>query len=376
MSGLDYSGFTVRKIEEIKEGIESNLEVLNPGFDFTPESPDGQLIGIMAEEIQILWNELSFVYESFDPQTTIGQGLRNIGFISGIEYGVALRSRTSIDITGVSGTLVPVGSEVSDGTNIFQTSQNAVIPSNVEVLSVVAGPLPIGAGTLTTIVSTITGWTGIDQPLAGIEGKLAQSDSEYRNTRNSAAMGLADSVADSLESKLVKAGLQQVRVLNNDFTVNLPDGTPPGYIHITIGDPGDLTDDQIARLILDYKNFGVLTYGTTTRSPVDSHGGGHNISFTKSIAAEVFINLDVTYLEESATATEDIRAALVEYINNLQAGEDVIWSRLFGIITPFGKAQIDSLLIGRTAGTMNSSNITISQDEHGTTSTGNINITS
>jgi hypothetical protein len=43
----------------------------------------------------------------------------------------------------------------------------------------------------------------------------------------------------------------------------------------------------------------------------------------------------------------------------LEAGEDVIWSRLFAPITAFGEAQVNSLTIGEEGGALTSSNISV-----------------
>ena len=48
MAGLDNSGFTPDTFANIKTRIEGKLEALSPGFDFSPESPDGQFISIMT----------------------------------------------------------------------------------------------------------------------------------------------------------------------------------------------------------------------------------------------------------------------------------------------------------------------------------------
>ena len=109
MAGLTRSGFVPDTYEAIKSRIESKLEALNPGFDFSPESPDGQLIGIMAFEIFQGWSQLNNVYNSYNPQVASGAALRNLGLISGLPYGVANRSFATCEVTGTAGTIIPQG---------------------------------------------------------------------------------------------------------------------------------------------------------------------------------------------------------------------------------------------------------------------------
>ena len=54
-AGLSLSGFTPETYDAIKARIEGKLEIFNPNFYFSPESPDGQLIGVMTYEIFQAW---------------------------------------------------------------------------------------------------------------------------------------------------------------------------------------------------------------------------------------------------------------------------------------------------------------------------------
>ena len=60
MSGLDITGFTAEKLLDIQTRIKGKLELFNPGFDFRPESPDGQLIDIMSFELWQAGNNLTW----------------------------------------------------------------------------------------------------------------------------------------------------------------------------------------------------------------------------------------------------------------------------------------------------------------------------
>ena len=179
-----------------------------------------------------------------------------------------------------------------------------------------------------------------------------------------------------IQARLFELGIEQVTILNNDSLVPLPDGTPAGSIHVTVGEIDNLTNEEIAQVILLTKGLGCPTHGSTTVSVNDAQGNPHDVSFSRATAVPVWVDLDVTYLtDDSAGATEDIRAALVAPINGLLAGEDVIHSRLYGLITPFGKAQINSLAIGRSLGGAVPANLVIGEDEYASTEASIIAIT-
>jgi uncharacterized phage protein gp47/JayE len=377
MAGLTIDGFTPLTYEEILDRIKTRLLVFNPNFDFTVESPDGQLIEIMAFEISHAWDELDLVHRSYDPNSATGYSLKNIGALTGVPYGVAERSSATISLQGVIDTIVPAGSVFSDADgNTFTSVYNGTIDGNIEVYADLPGPIPVPSGSIINIETTVTGLTGVTQDQAGFIGTLPQTESFYRNIRNRTVLRNFTSVADVIQARLLEAGVAQAEILNND--TNLPiDGVPAQTIQVTVGeiDTG-VTDEEIAQIILETKGLGCPTFGSTSVVVTDTQGFTHTINFNKAAPVDVWINLDVTFLtEDSAGAESDIREALGIHINSLLAGEDVIWSRLFEFITPYGKAQINSLEIGRSAGALAAANIVITSAEYAQTEDGLIGIT-
>jgi uncharacterized phage protein gp47/JayE len=364
MAGLTSEGFIALTHNEIKDRIKARLNVVNPGFDFSPESPDGQNVEIWSLELAQLWSQLALVYTSGDPKTATGQGLRNIGFMSGILMSNADRSYATIGLVGTAGTVVPVGSEVSDADgNVFVVEFDAVIPANVNAFAAVAGKITVIAGTLINIVTPITGWNSITQATDGVIGTNPETEQHFRNNRNRSVMVSSESVTDALQGKLIALGVSQVSIVNNDGEVVAADGTPVGSIHVTI--PDTLVSDQdIADTIRRYKSLGTPTFGTTSVVSIDSQGHSHTIKFSKSVVVNVEISMNITFLSSDISGAEDnIKADLVDYVNKLVTGEDVIWSRMFGIITPYGKAQINSLSIGELGGALSSANLVVPDTE-------------
>jgi hypothetical protein len=267
---------------------------------------------------------------------------------------------------------------VSDAAgNIFTTSFDTVLPSSVEVTSSVAGPIPVPAGTINTIVTTaVVGWTGVAQPNDGLDGLEPESETAYRNKRQKTVMRNYSSVASVIQARLVEKGIEQATVYNNNTLGVAPDGTPAQHIHVTVNAVAGVTDEEVARVILEGMGVGTPTFGGTSVVIADAQGFPQTINFDKSLPIETFIDLDVTFLDaDVAGAVENIRAALVEEINSYLSGEDVIHSRLYGVITPFAKAQINSLQIGRSLVGLAPTNMEIFTGEYAIISTGNINIT-
>ena len=382
MAGLTNSGFVPETLEAITERIQGKLENFSPGFDFSPESPDGQLINIMAYEIFTTWTQLSLVYDSYNPSLATGAALRNIGLITGLPYGAAKRSTATLELQGTAGTIIPKSTRVSDNLgNLFYVVFDTTVPSNAQVIAEVPGAIPVVPGSITTIITPIVGLSGITQTTAGVIGGKAQSDQEFRNLRQATVMRNNSSVADTMQARILELGAEQAKIVNNDDPVaTLPDGTPPNTIQVIVGEVGNVTDAEIARVILETKPMGCPTYldpiiGITV-VVTDAQGYDHTINFSKAVQVEIEMNIDVTYLSlDNAGSETEMRNALVTHVNSLVAGDDVVWSRLFSFITPYGKAQINSLNIGRLGGTLSAANVALTTGEFANQVGTNITIT-
>ncbi len=378
MTGLTTAGFEPDSYKPILERVTAKLNTASPGIDLDPSSPDGNLAHIFSFELAQLWSQLGLIYNSYNPNLAVGAGLRNLGLITGLEYGVATRSQATIELVGTEGTIVPKGSQVTDDDgNEFVTQLDATIPSGVLVYASVPGPIPILAGTLTTIKSPITGWDSITQTIDGTKGSPAQSEASYRNSRNKTVLRNYTSVSDVVRARLLELGIEQVEIINNtSSSVTGDDGTPPQTVHVTVGElPAGVTDEQIARVILVTTGLGTPTYGSTSVTLSDSQGIPQTVNFSKAVGVDIFIDMNITFLSvDYAGAEEQIKAALIDHINSLATDEDVYWSRLFQYITPFGKAEVNSLTIGKSASTLSTNNIEILSSEFARTDTGSINI--
>lgn len=383
--GLSYEGFTPKTYDEIKSDIEGRLEAFSPGYDRSAESPDGQLIDIISFLLGQTWSELSLVYDSYNPQVASGQALRNIGLITGILPGVAERSRGLVTTAGTDGSLVPAGTVLSDADgNEYYTSIDSFVPTEVPFLASLPGPIELPAGTVVNIVTQVDGLDSITQPTAGTTGTLAQTETFYRTTRNKTVLRNTVGVQENMQARLFELGIEQVLIQHNDNAAgNLPDGTPPQAIHVTLGEFSGITDQDIGLTILATKALGTSTYlapvGGVSVVVQDMHNYDHTINFSKAVEVPIHIVANISFLDpdEVAGALENIKQSLADHINLLLSGEDVSISRLYGVITPWAKAQINSLTIGIDPGLGDqaNANIPISNTEYAASLVADMDIT-
>jgi uncharacterized phage protein gp47/JayE len=374
--GMTTAGFIPEGYEAISTRIRDRIEAINPGFDFSIESPDGQMIDIMSQELADVWNQMDLVYLSYHPNYATGEALRNLGLITGTPFKKNTRSSARIDLIGTAGSIVPQYTEFSDAIgNSFFSVLESVVPSSVDVLAENLGLVEVTVGTIVNIVSTVDGLDSIDQPADGSSGELEKSEAWYRNIRQRTVFRQSAGQSDGMLARLLELGVNQAFVVNNDTAVPLVDGTPALSIQAKVGEFEGVSDLDIATVILNTKPLGCPTYGTTTVSVEDSQGNPHDINFTKATEIFIFINLEVTFLQEDiGGATDRIKYELATFISSLLAGEDVIWSRLFEYITPYAKAQVDLLEIGTSDQNWFEENVSITDVQYASCLEADINI--
>lgn len=376
MAGLTPEGFEPKSLQEIKFDIENELQAIHAGFDVTPDSPDGQLIGIVSSVASLLWDELSNVFHSYDPTVATGKGLRNISLMTGVTYDTATRSTAEVLISGVAGTVVQSGTLFStDDDDIFYTDAEVIIPASVIVIASVAGETPVPAGAIKNIESVIAGMDGIDQLADGTVGKDPEDEDTFRNRRNTSVLRNAGSRINFIENSIHDLGISQVKIINNDTQVALGDGTPIGGIHVILGEYSGVADADIVKAIYLSKGLGVPTHGNNTLTYTDSFANDHPVSFSSSLGVLIYVNLDVSFLDtDVAGAEEAIRESLIDNINSLVVGDDVIWSRLFGSVTQHSRAVINSLQTSTDGVTYGTSTINITDLQFAVTNIAQINI--
>ena len=131
-----------------------------------------------------------------------------------------------------------------------------------------------------------------------------------------------------------------------------------------MGELGTVDPVDVAKTILNTNSMACPTYGSHSEIVLDNQGIEHEVFFSIAQPVNIEVVADVTFLSENiGGAKENIESALFDHINSLISGEDVIWSRLFSYITPYAKAQVNSLSIGVKGSTLGISNIPITANE-------------
>lgn len=189
-------------------------------------TPQGLLIISEALARIAVANNNAALANQINPNVSGGIFLDAIMALTGIARTPARSSTVFATVNGVSGTIIPAGSQASEtgsgNNNVFQTVIDVTIPvagfiSNVEFQSVLTGQIPCDAGTLTTIISNVLGWESITLNTQAVLGADTQSDVQARIFRNFTLASQGSAVAEA-----IIAGILQVPgVLSTSFLENI-----------------------------------------------------------------------------------------------------------------------------------------------------------
>lgn len=370
MSGLSAAGFERKRLTEIKTDIENRLKlVFGENIDLDPQSGFGQYVGIEAEAQSDQWESQENIYNSQYPSTAQGNQLSNVVMYNGIERQDATNSTVTGTISGVVGTVIPLGSKasVASTSDVFVTLAEVTIPISGSIIvamqSEETGAVEASSGTLTTIETPIFGWTGITNSSAALVGRDEETDAELRIRREQSTQALGQNLVDSLFGQLLNLDdVEDALVISNGTNATV-DGIPAHqFLSVILG--GD--DDEIADAIWANTPQGILSFGATTVEITDDQGFPQDTKFTRPDGVEIYFKIDITVntAEFPATGEDDIDAAIVAYgIEMFKISDDVIRSEFYTPINTIPGILTIDLFIGLGASPSGTSNLTIDTDE-------------
>lgn len=374
--GISEEGFKRKRLDQLLEELNAEVKtVFGDNFNVSPESPDGQINGVISESNANLWEIAEESYNAFNPSAATGVTLSNLVQLNGITRLPATSSRVQLSLTGTAGTTIPIGSLVSTNDTGDQFSTEIAVTldgagnGSVFANAVNTGPIIALSGTLTEIDTPITGWSTVTNSADAQLGTNEETDVELRARREQSVARDAQAITDAIFAGVANIpGVTQTVVLENDTDSVDANGLPPhSFQVIVVGG----VDEDIGDIIWLKKPAGILSFGSTTVQIVDSQGIPHDISFSRPTTVDIYVEVDLTTFPEYPANGDDlIKQAIVDYANkDLIAGrgfslaDDVIYTRLYTPINSVQGHEIDALRIGTSPSPTGTVNIPIGPTE-------------
>lgn len=187
------------------------------------------------------------------------------------------------------------------------------------------GPYPFPIGTLNTIMTPVTGWDSVENPLAGAKGRNAETDAELR-ARASSFYAVGKATQEAIRQAVLNnvTGVVACSVTSNRTGSVDVDGRPAHSFEVLVegGDAGG-----IAAVIWDTCPAGIEIYGTITETVTDSEGRAQTVKFSRPTYAYIWVKVQRAYnTEETYPADGDaqIKANIVSWaLANYRSGKNV-----------------------------------------------------
>jgi uncharacterized phage protein gp47/JayE len=342
-------GITAPSFDDILSSLKASFRLIY-GEDayLEADSQDGQLLAIFARALHDCNMATIAAYNSFSPQTAVGNGLSNVVKINHMQRLVATKSQINLTLVGQAGTTITSGIVGDDdGNRWLLPSVVTIPPAGTVIVTATAeavGALGAPAGSATRILTPTAGWQSVTNITAATPGQPVESDAALR-ARQEITPALNSYTVITGLAAAIKAlpGVTYGVIYENDTNTTDGDGIPAHSIACVV--KGGVAA-SIAQTIYERKGPGVGTHGTTTVPITDVSGAVRDIKFF--IPTEVSIKVGISLVPGVGYTTnigDEIKQAVVNFINGLEIGEDLVVSRLYGPALLNGSAQSESYKI-------------------------------
>lgn len=306
-----------------------------------PSTPQGMLISLETQARIAAANNNANLANQINPNLAGGVFLDALLALLGASRTAATHSTVLCTLTGVVGTSIPAGSQISDANgNLFEIVSTTAIPvggtiTNVPFQSVLTGAIPGAAGALTTIVSNILGWETVTNPAAATLGTETQSDVSARLYRLNTLASQGVSLAQAITSALYAVpGLTSLLLQENtqSTTQTIPPtagdivGVPMVRNSIYVCVAGTATNAAIGQALTNTKSGGCAYnngFGIPQSVNITDPYSGQVIPVLFDYAAQVTIAIQVTIhvFGNVSNVVTAIQNAILQYASGGIAGE-------------------------------------------------------
>ncbi len=283
--------------------------IYGPDIDLTSSSPDGQLIGILVQNILDLQDLLVQIYNSFDPDNAVGTQLDQRVTINGIQRQAGTYTITPITITtdralnlfGLDQTAQPVFTVADNTGNQWELIATENVPgagsASYQFRAANPGRTLTVPNTIKNAVTVVLGVTAINNPSGPTSlGDNEETDAALKIRRQKSTQLPAQGFIDALEAALGNiVGVTYERVYENKGDIINADGVPPHCIWAILGGNGAPAD--IANAIYVERTEGCNMKGSQTFNVTQKDLSLITIRWDNVAAENIYIKFTATSID-------------------------------------------------------------------------------
>jgi hypothetical protein len=328
------SGTIVPDTAEILGAVQTEYKnAFGAGLVVTPNTPQGLLITAETSGRSSVAINNADVANQINPNLSGGIFLKAVCALTGFQIPKATSSYVTVDLAGVSGTIVPAGSTVKNSNGDIFASETVVVLTSgtvsVVFSAIETGPIAAPAGTLTQIVNGVLGWETATNPLDAVLGTTDLSDASIRLDRRQTLAQQGMSLAFAILSNLrITEGVRSASFRENVAnTTEVIDGITmvPHSLYACV-DGG--TDLDVATVFPNKKSGGCNYNSGASATPVTvdvtdpSSGQIFEVSFDRPDLIGILVRVTARVEFVSGDPTTLIKQAINDYAEGLVDGEE------------------------------------------------------
>ena len=336
--GVTSDGFNKKVLADITADFEAKERAdIDPNADVDPESPFGQLNGIVGAAVAENWEVLEETYHTFDPNGAEGDALVNISLITGTTKRPATQSIVTVTCNLDAGATAPQGALIAiSGREDIEFELDADItnpggsPDDIEgtATAIDTGPVQALAGQLTVIKTPAAGWNSVTNAADAELGENADNDITLRARRQAQLALQGGSTIDAIAADLLQiTTIEDVLMLENTLDHFDPITGLSGHtFEAIISDSGLTPDNTIAQTIFNTKPGGIFSAGEASGIATDKAGKEHTVLFSRGEDRNIYVamHLAVSSQYPSDGETQVIAAALLKAEQTFGVADDVV----------------------------------------------------
>nr|DAW07748.1 MAG TPA: Baseplate J like protein [Caudoviricetes sp.] len=366
MATLTETGIVIESFDAILSKLEQGFRAIyGQNINLDADTPDGQMIGLLAQ-MRMDFEELAqTVYNQLDPDAATGAWLEQRVAYAGLMRRAASYSYLrSVILTGEPYTQLYAGVMVSDPNKTrWVLVSDVQLDSNgsarADFRSEQLGSYNLGKNTLLTIETVTLGLQRATTFENAEVGEDEETDPQLRErfwvSRTKNATNSAEAIAAKIRAL---PDVKQVRILENNSAQRDKLGIEPHSLNVIV-EGGE--NSQIAEVIYQNKGAGVGLQGAIAVT-LQKHKEPRLIQFDRAVAVDIQIVMRcVRYEDFTEIDKEEIKRLLT--LQKFEIGQSVSLSRLYSPINQVGGFWIKELKIARKGQSLKAENVVLQSRE-------------
>lgn len=365
---INENGLLIDEFSTIYNRLADKFKLIyGQDINLEQNSPDGQLLGIITNEIYDLQTLILHIYNSFDPD--LAQGVELNKLLKLIAQTRRSSTKSIVDITIVANANVTLPADytiIDENKNEWVINAETTLISGTNIVSFNAvnfGAIEASANTINDVVTVFPEITSVNNALPAEIGRDEESDVLLRKRRNNllsvnsnstiagiySKLFLLDTVTDAVIYENATDSYDSDKVLNAHTLWCIIDGGAVDEIAQIIATDKTIGTDLKGSVIEDYIETFLKADGTTRTLT-------HAVKFDRPTEIPLYINLTVAKrLPTDIIDTDAIKNKLIEklYSINEKATATELYAYVYSAGNTFIASNLevskDNITFGNTA---------------------------